>query len=356
MEGTFVNETQAPVRPGRNLDYPFETRPELGATIEIAPGIHWIRMRLPMQLNHINLWLLEDGDGWTVVDSGIRNEETANAWKQLFAGPMGGRPVKRVIVTHMHPDHIGLAGWLVRRFGVELWITRTEFLMCRNLVADTGQEAPQEGVRFYRAAGFPDELIENYKARFGGFGHGVYKLPNSYRRIVDGSEIEIGGRLWRVVTGNGHSPEHACLWCPEENIVISGDQLLPRISSNVSVHPTEPEANPLQDWLDSCEKLRATLPKDVLVLPSHNEPFRGAHLRLAELVAGHESGMEALHALCAEPKRAVDCFPALFRSKITTGVYGMATGESIAHLNCLRARGRMTRTTDANGVDWYRSE
>jgi len=355
MEGTGVDETQAPVRPGRNLDYPFETRPELGYSIEVAPGVHWVRMRLPMQLNHINLWLLEDGDGWTIVDSGIRNSETTAAWEQVFAGPMQGRPIRRVIVTHMHPDHIGLAGWLVRKFDVELWITRTEFLMCRNLVADTGQEAPPEGVRFYRAAGFPEELIENYKARFGGFGHGVYKLPNSYRRIVDGSEIEIGGRIWRVVVGNGHSPEHACLWCPEANLFISGDQLLPRISSNVSVHPTEPEANPLKDWLDSCARLKALLPKDVLVLPSHNEPFRGAHLRLTELIDGHEDGMKALLALCAEPKRAVDVFPALFRAKITTGVYGMATGESIAHLNCLRARGRIERAADANGVDWYSS-
>ena len=345
----------ATARPGRNLDYPFERRPELGETIEVAPGIHWIRMRLPMQLNHINLWLLEDGDGWTVVDSGIRNEETANAWKQLFAGPMGGKPVKRVIVTHMHPDHIGLAGWLVRRFDIELWITRTEFLMCRNLVADTGQEAPQEGVRFYRAAGWADELIENYKARFGGFGHGVYKLPNSYRRIREGDEIAIGGRRWRVVSGNGHSPEHACLYCAEANLVISGDQLLPRISSNVSVHPTEPEANPLQDWLDSCNKLKTVLPSDVLVLPSHNEPFRGAHLRLTELIDGHESNMEKLHDLCAEPRRAIDVFPALFRAKITQGVYGMATGESIAHLNCLRFRAQMQRDADTSGVQWYRS-
>lgn len=342
-------------RPGRNLTYPFEARPELGQSILVAPGVHWVRMRLPMQLNHINLWLLEDGDGWTVVDSGIRNSETAEAWEMLFAGPMQGRPIKRVIVTHMHPDHIGLAGWLVRKFDVELWITRTEFLMCRNLVADTGQEAPQEGVRFYRAAGWGDEMIEGYKARFGGFGHGVYKLPNSYRRIGEGSEIEIGGRTWRVVTGNGHSPEHACLWCPEANLVISGDQLLPRISSNVSVHPTEPEANPLQDWLDSCAKLKALLPADVLVLPSHNEPFRGAHERLSELIDGHEGNMEALIALCAEPKRAIDVFPALFRAKITTGVYGMATGESIAHLNCLKFRGRVAREADKDKVEWYRT-
>jgi glyoxylase-like metal-dependent hydrolase (beta-lactamase superfamily II) len=349
-----VTAAEATTRPGRNLDYPWgEDRPELGKAIQIAPGIHWIRMRLPMQLNHINLWLLEDGDGWTVVDSGIKNEETTEAWKELFAGPMGNRPVKRVIVTHMHPDHIGLAGWLVRRFNVELWITRTEYLMCRNLVSDTGLEAPDEGLRFYRAAGFPEDLLENYKARFGGFGHGVYKLPNSYIRVDEGDEIEIGGRIWKIVTGNGHSPEHACLWCPSENIMISGDQLLPRISSNVSVHPTEPEANSLQDWIDSCAKLKRVVPAETLILPSHNEPFRGAHLRLQELIDMHENNMDKVHAMCAEPKRAVDVFPALFRSRITAGVFGMATGESLAHLNCMRARGRLERTADKNGINWY---
>ncbi len=351
-----MSTAEATVRPGRNLDYPWgEQRPELGKAILVAPGIHWIRMRLPMQLNHINLWLLEDGDGWTVVDSGIRNEETTAAWKEVFAGPMGGRPIKRVIVTHMHPDHIGLAGWLVRRFNVELWITRTEYLMCRNLVSDTGLEAPEEGLRFYRAAGFPEDLLENYKARFGGFGHGVYKLPNSIHRIDEGNEIEIGGRIWKIVTGNGHSPEHACLWCPQENIMISGDQLLPRISSNVSVHPTEPDANSLQDWIDSCAKLKRVLPAETLILPSHNEPFRGAHLRLQELIDMHENNLDKLQVMCAEPKRAVDVFPALFRSRITQGVFGMATGESLAHLNCMMARGRVSRSADKDGINWYQS-
>jgi glyoxylase-like metal-dependent hydrolase (beta-lactamase superfamily II) len=349
-----VSSAETTVRPGRNLDYPWgEGRPELGQAIEVAPGIQWIRMRLPMQLNHINLWLLEDGDGWTVVDSGIKNEETQAAWKELFAGVMGSRPIKRVIVTHMHPDHIGLAGWLVRRFGVELWITRTEYLMCRNLVQDTGSEAPDEALRFFRAAGFPEDILESYKTRFGGFGHGVYKLPNSFRRLSEGDEFEIGGRTWKIVTGNGHSPEHACLWCPAEDIMISGDQLLPRISSNVSVHPTEPEANSLQDWIDSCAKLKRVLPEQTLILPSHNEPFRGAHPRLQELIDMHENNMDKVHVLCAEPKRAVDCFPALFRSRITQGVFGMATGESLAHLNCMRVRGRIERTTDKDGINWY---
>jgi glyoxylase-like metal-dependent hydrolase (beta-lactamase superfamily II) len=350
-----LTTTDVPSRPGRTLDYPFSNRPETGDTVEVRPGIHWVRMRLPMQLNHINLWLLEDEGGWTVVDCGIKNDETTQAWEQLFAGPMRGRPIKRIIVTHMHPDHIGLAGWLVRRFDVELWISRTEYLMCRNLTADTGLEAPVEGLRFYRAAGYTEDLLEAYKARFGGFGWGVYKLPNAFRRIGDGDEIEIGGRLWRIVSGNGHSPEHSCLWCAEENVFISGDQILPRISSNVSVHPTEPEANSLQDWIDSCRKLIDVVPPEALVLPSHNEPFHGAPVRLHELIDMHEANMEKLYRMCEQPKRAVDCFPALFRSRITQGNYMMATGESIAHLNCLRMRGRVMRTEDKSGVSWYQS-
>jgi len=338
---------------GRNLDYPFDTRPEPGEAIELAPGILWVRMRLPMQLNHINLWLLEDGDGWTVVDTGIRDEPTAEAWKLLFDGPMGGRPVRRVIVTHLHPDHVGMAGWLVRRFDVQLWMTRTDYLLCRNLAADTGQEAPEEGVRFYRAAGFPEDQLEIYRTRFGGFGKGVYKLPGGFRRIQEGEVIDIGGRQWEIVVGRGHAPEHACLWCRAENLFISGDQILPRISSNVSLFPTEPEADPLKDWLDSCARLKALLPAGVLVLPSHNEPFRGAHQRLQDLIDGHESNLEKLLDLCREPRRAVDVFPALFRSRITSGNFGMATGESLAHLNCLIARGRIARKPDAGGVDWY---
>jgi len=346
-------ESEAPVRPGRNLDYPIQVRPELGETVIVAPGLRWVRMRLPFQLNHINLWLLEDRDGWTVIDTGLRDEPTADAWKQLFAGVMQSRPVKRVIVTHLHPDHVGMAGWLVRRFGVELWMSRTEYLLCRNLVADTGQEAPDEGIRFYRAAGFPQEALEAYRTRFGGFGRAVYKLPNSYRRIQDGETIDIGDRSWRIVIGRGHSPEHACLWCAGDGLLISGDQILPRISSNVSVFPTEPEANPLQEWLDSCARLRQLLPFDTLVLPSHNEPFRGAAERLDELIAEHEENMEKLVAHCREPRRAVDCFEALFRSRITSGNYIMAAGESIANLNCLRARGAILRSIDGDGIAWY---
>ena len=341
------------VRDDRGLIYPFETKPALGEAIEVAPGVLWVRMKMPMQLDHINVWLLEDGDGWAVVDTSLNEQGSKDAWEAVFARYLGGRRITRIFVTHLHPDHVGLAGWIGEKFDAPLHMSRTDYLMCRMLVMDTGKEAPQEGLSFYRAAGFPEEAIEKYRERFGGFGFGVYRLPQSYHRLQDGDAFSIGGRTWRVVVGRGHAPEHACLWCPEENLIISGDQILPRISSNVSVFPTEPDANPLQDWIDSCEKLRDLLPAETLVLPAHNEPFRNVTKRMQDLIDGHEEGMAKLLALLDEPKRAVEVFPALFRTRITTGNYIMATGESLAHLNCLIARGQVVRTRGADGADLY---
>jgi glyoxylase-like metal-dependent hydrolase (beta-lactamase superfamily II) len=247
--------------------------------------------------------------------------------------------VKRIIVTHMHPDHVGLAGWMSRKFQCELWMTRLEYVTCRMLVADTGREAPEDGVKFYRAAGWSEDDLDHYVARFGGFGRAVSQMPDSFRRLDDGQEIDIGGRTWRIVTGCGHSPDHACLWQPDLNVFISGDQILPRISSNVSVFPTEPEADPLSDWLASCRKLKDIVPADVLVLPAHNEPFHGAHKRLDALVEGHERAMQRVLSRLDEPKRPLDLFTAMFARPIGRDDLGMATGETIAHLNCLKGRG-----------------
>jgi len=334
-------------------DYPFAEPPAVGTTMEVAPGVRWVRMPLPFSLKWINLWLIEDGDGWTVVDTGIPNPETKSHWRTIFENELGGKPIKRVIVTHMHPDHIGLAGWMTHKWQCELWITRLEYIQCRMLVADTGREAPQAGIDFFRAAGWAQEDLDRYVERFGGFGKAVSQLPDSFRRLSDGQEILIGERTWRIVTGCGHSPDHACLWQPELNVFISGDQILPRISSNVSVFPTEPEANPLQDWLDSCAKLKSIVPADVLTLPSHNEPFRGAHKRLDALIDGHETGMKRVLSRLDEPKKALELFPALFARPIDKDSLGMATGETIAHLNCLKVRGLVTSVLE-DGTRLYR--
>jgi len=349
-------DAEEPRRP--KLTYPFEVTPEPGSgeAVEVAPGVLWLRQPLFGALGFINVWALADGEGWAIVDTGLQTHDTAQAWRKAFAGVLGGKPITRVICTHLHPDHVGLAGWMTRKFACRLWMTRLEYFQCRMLVADTGREAPEDGIRFFRAAGWDEEAIENYKAKFGGFGKAIYQLPDSYRRLSDGDVFDVGGHEWRVVTGNGHSPEHACLWCPELNLLISGDQVLPRISSNVSVFPTEPDADPLSDWLTSLAKLKAAIPDEVLVLPAHNDPFHGLHARLDHLTAGHERSLMRLEKqLAAEPKRAVDVFGALFARAIGPELAGMATGESLAHINCLIHRGKAVREVDNDGVAWYRA-
>lgn len=350
--------TNDPSDGGRaRLEYPFKEGPEPGSgeAVEVAPGVLWLRMPLSGSLRFINVFALEDAGGWTVVDTGLRTEETAAGWRAAFGGVLGGRPVLRVIGTHMHPDHVGLAGWICRKFGARLWMSRLEYVTCRLLAADTGREAPEDGVRFYRAAGWDAGALEAYRARFGFFGKALYPLPDSYRRIRPGETIPIGAGRWRVVMGSGHSPEHVCLHDADRGLLIAGDQVLPKISSNVSVFPTEPDADPLSDWLGSLRRVRDEVPADVLVLPSHNDPFRGLHARVDELVSGHERKLDALAAALSEPKRAVDVFPALFHRAIDAEVLGMATGESLAHLNCLAGRGRAERNLDGEGVAWWRA-
>ncbi len=347
--GAEIDETRA------RLVYPFESGPAEGEAMDVAPGVKWMRMPLGGSLAFINVWAVREAEGWAVVDTGMRGPAATSAWLRVFAEVFDGEPVTRVLATHMHPDHVGMAGWITRKFDCRLWMTRLEYLTCRVLAADTGREAPEDGVRFFQAAGWGEAALDAYRSRFGGFGKALHPLPDSYRRLSDGEKIGIGDHDWRVVVGNGHSPEHACLHCEELGLLISGDQVLPRISSNVSVFPTEPDADPLADWLGSLARIKAKVPADVLVLPAHNDPFTGLHARIDHLLGGHERSLERLHARLAEPRRVVDVFGILFKRAIGPELLGLATGEALAHLNCLIQRGLAIREGGPDGVNWYRA-
>lgn len=352
-DGLALTDLETAAREERGLTYPFGPPPGSGEAVEIGAGVLWMRLAMPIALNHINVYAIRDGDGWVLVDTGLNLPGSREAWEDLLAGPLGGASVTRVICTHMHPDHIGLAGWLCGRFGAPLVMTRLEYVTARMLISDTGQPAPETGADFYRAAGWDTVQLDAYRTGYGQFGKVVSPMPAGYTRMREGDRLSIGGQDWRVVVGEGHSPEHACLWREADGIVLGGDQILPRISSNVSVWPTEPGADPLGDWLESLERMKTVFPDDVLVLPSHGEPFRGVQARLDALIRGHRTALKRLERALLTPCRAVDVFPALFARPVGDGVRGMATGESLAHLNYLLHRGRATRTRDADGVDWW---
>ena len=330
------------------LRYPFKAqRPAPGELVEVRPGVFWLRMPLPMSLNHINLYVLDDGDSWVIVDTGLKTPETRAAWEMLFAGPLAGKPVSRIILTHFHPDHAGQAGWLSRLWDAPVLMSRAEYFMIRMLVADVREEPPESMLALYARCGWGAADIEAVSARgWGRMSRAVTRLPDSYVRIRHGEEITIGGRIWRAVEGSGHSPEHMCLLCEEAGVLISGDQVLPQITPNVSVYPTEPDGNPLAEWFTSLEALLA-LDADLLVLPAHGDLFHGLHDRLRALRADHERKLAALAAFCTDqPRLVTDCFPSLFRKAITNDDMMMATGEALAHIRYLEVNGRLKRLSD----------
>jgi glyoxylase-like metal-dependent hydrolase (beta-lactamase superfamily II) len=332
-----------------SLSFPVATPPAPGETVPIAPGVWWLRMRLPFALNHINLWLLEDGPGWTIVDCGYALDETREAWERIFAETLDGRPVRRIVVTHYHPDHIGLASWLTERWEAPLWTTEKEWLHAR-MHAQDGGAAEASRLDFAHRAGLDDESSAIFAERHGNYRLGVPSVPQTYHRIGDGSLIEIGGREWRVIIGEGHAPEHACLYCAETGVLIAGDQILPRISPNISVQTHEPDGDPLARYLASLKKLRGALPSDLLVLPSHNLPFYGVHERIDELAAHHAARCDDVIAACVRPTSAADLLPVLFRRLLDRHQMGFALGEALAHLHYLEGQGALSRDSGANGI------
>ena len=338
------------------LTYPFDEAPDFGDIKRVAEGVFWLRMPLPMSLNHINLYLIEGNKGWTVVDTGIRGAETRDHWLSVFEHKLGGKPVTQVICTHMHPDHTGQAGFITEHWRAPLLMSHGEYYQTRVMGTMMREGGNWQMSEYFERAGIEPEFLVKMAEERSNFTPEPddVPLPNAYIRLSHGDEIQIGGYTWDIIVGNGHSPEHVCLYCKKRKLLISGDQILPVITSNVSVFPTEPSGNPMKGWLESHEKFKQLIPDDTLVLPAHNEPFFGAHARLQELIDHHEDRMLILEENCVEPQIAIDLLPFLFKRVLEGSSRFMGLGECIAHLHCLMSRGRIERTLKDNRY-YYRS-
>nr|WP_318272552.1 MBL fold metallo-hydrolase [Paracoccus saliphilus] len=332
---------------------PFSLPPEEGAATEVAPGVLWMRLPLPMALDHVNVYALDDRDGgWSIVDTGFDSRRGRAIWETLLAGPLGGRPVRQVLGTHHHPDHIGLAGWFMQRDGARLMMSRTAWLTARMLVLDVQDRASPQALTFWRRAGMPAEMLDRRAAdRPFNFADVVHPLPLGFTRLSEGDVIDMGQRRWRVAMGHGHAPCHVTLWSLDDDLVIGGDQLLPSISPNLGVYPTEPGADPVGEWLESCIRLQDLARDDQLVLPGHKLPFTGLPLRLTQLIQNHRAGLARLtEALAQSPRSAVDCFDILYRRRIGEGEFGLALVEAVAHLNHLHRAGVIRQVGERQGA------
>ncbi len=340
------------------LRYLVGAPPDFGAVTEVVDGVRWLRLPLPMALDHVNCFILDGIEGWTLIDTGFDTGKTRAMWRAALSGPLAGKPVRRVVVTHHHPDHIGLAGWFQSEHGAELVTTRTAWLMARMLVLDEHAEPKPETLEFWRSAGMDAAMLEQRrKERPFNFADIVSPLPLGYTRIKEGDRIEAGGRTWLVRIGHGHAPEHAMLWSEAGDIVLGGDQLLPSISPNLGVYATEPEANPVAEWLQSCEILVPHATDSQLVLPGHKLPFTGLPLRLRQLIDNHHGALNRLLDHLETPKRAAECFLPLFKRDIGDGAYGLALVEAVAHVNHLYHAGLVTRARAEDGAWlWQRKE
>ena len=332
-----------------SLEYPFPEIPAPGTTREVAPGIHWLSMPLPFQLDHINLWLMEEESGWTVVDTGIGNAQTRGLWEKILEG----KKVTRVIVTHYHPDHAGNAAWLCQRSGAELWMTQGEYLTAHAVRTSTAGYTADAVLAVFRRNGLDEKRAAAMAGGRNRYAALVPEFPFSYRRIIEGDEVPIGRHRWQAIIGHGHAPEHLSLFSKAANVLIAGDMLLSTISTNVSVWSIDPEGDPLRLFLDSVARYR-DLPEDVLVLPSHGKPFRGAHRRVLELEKHHQARFADLEGeLKKKPQSACELLGVLFRRPLDAHQTFFAMGEAIAHLHYLYYAGRARRAVDPDGIMRY---
>ncbi len=336
--------------PGK-VAFPFDEPPSEGSVTEIAEGVLWARLPLPLALDHVNVFALDDGDSWTIVDTGMASRRTRAIWQTLIDGPLSGRPIGRVIVTHHHPDHVGLAGWMMSEFGATILATRTTWLFARMLQLDAQDRPVPETVSFWKAAGMDPEILAARMAeRPFNYADCTAPLPLGFEKLAEGTVVTAAGRQWTTRLGSGHAPDHATFWSMDDTLVLAGDQLLPAISPNIGVYATEPEGDPLADWIETCDRFADVAHEQHLVLPGHKLPYTGLPTRLRQLTENHHGALRRLIRHLETPAPAGKCFQPLFGREIRAGEYGLALVEAMAHCLHLWHKGQVEREITEDGT------
>lgn len=346
---------QNPIHP--SVTFPIAQPPEPGKLTEVAPGVMWLRLPLPYRLDHVNIYLIQDGAGrWATLDTGLGTDECRAAWQAALTGPLAGQALSRMIVTHFHPDHVGLAGWMAERFGLSLTMPRPEYLYSLALQHAPGDLGAAMHRPFYRRHGLSPEITELVLSRGHEYLRQTTGVPTTYHRIQHGDVLPIGSRKFNILTGGGHALEQAMLYQPDDRLFFAADQVIARISPNVSVHPMEPDLDALGIFLNSLRAIRAAVPDDVLVLPGHGLPFHGLHVRIDELIAHHAARCGDIALACRDKSLSVaEILPHVFQRVLDEHQTGFAFGEVLAHVNHMLGFGDLTLETDMDGTDRYRA-
>jgi glyoxylase-like metal-dependent hydrolase (beta-lactamase superfamily II) len=332
----------------------FEAPPAPGEWREVAPGVFWARVALPFRLNHVNVYLIDDGDAWNIVDTGIANSQTEETWNRLLSGRMSGRRVSKIVATHHHPDHVGLASVLADKFGAEVVMSGTEYLLGLTYWLDSDAMKADHYRAFYRARGLDAATAESILDRSGRYQSLTGPLPFSFRRVIEGDTLRLGSRAFQVVTGGGHAPEQVMLYCPDDRILFAADQIMLSITPNVSVSPRNPSGDVLGLFLASLQRMAGQFDDEILVLPGHHRPFKGLRARVREVTEHHDDRLARIVQACAQaPRSAADLLKTLFRYPLDGGVMALAFGESCAHVNRLLEDGKITAATEGDGVERY---
>ena len=316
--------------------------PSATTPIEISEGILWFRFPMPIALDHINIYLLEDNDGWVLIDTGMADPVSIETWEIILKKYTAKRPIIRIIGTHFHPDHVGLAGWLLDRIDAEFWMSQIEWLSARQAYLDAEEVSLVNMRKFYDLAGLGTSEKNLYYEIGNDYREMVSPIPSVYKRIEKETIFLIGGRTWQPIFGSGHSPDHVTLYNKKDQIVLGGDMLLPRITPIIAVWWQEPDGNPLDGYLKFLEGIEVAT-EETIVLPAHDLPYKGLLTRIKDLIQHHQNRLEITFECCSETVTASCIMKALFRRDLDAFQTRFAIGETIAHINYLLHKKEISR-------------